>query len=793
MLKAHSHQTLKTHLNGVLEWAHYTSIRNGLNVSPQIEFELILHDIGKATKDFQKYLVDQKKSEFNKHGLLSGVLAYQLLILFGIEKTKAFLGFIRIKHHHTNLVDTQEDSNLITEEEIKILKSQLASIPIADLKETYQTITALSPEVLDYISGIINKKNILESFQTFNDDRRNIRSIRRKEIRAVEQQPTSEKLKTYFDFTTSYGLILLSDKLQASGALPPSIGEITSISPAIIEKYKAQQVRFQPGWGKSRINDMRQRAYMEAEQTLQSYLSNAQLEQGNIFTLELPTGTGKTLTGLHTALLLRQLREEQRGVPPRIIYALPFMCIIDQNYGVFKDVLNTAKIPLNPDILNYHHHLSKVKEDDNEYSYGTMHLLLESWQSEITLTTFVQLFQTLISNKNKSLKRIPLLHNAVLIIDEIQAIAPKYWELIRQVFLYLANSCGTDIIIMTATKPYIFLPEDPVLPLCQPENYYKDLDRINVHYHKTQLTIEKLVEDFTPQTNKRYLFIVNTIRCARELFENLVKKFPEDEIGYLTTQIVMKQRKQRIDEIKQGRYHFVVTTQLVEAGVDIDFDEIYRDFAPLECINQASGRCNRNDRNLTSTVNVIRLVNPQNSDYASYIYNSVLLAATKLILDKNQFLEEKQFLDILDQYFSSLRTRKMISQDESEAILTAMGKLQFADNQNSTCVNKFKLIEEYGKSLPVYIEINEEAEQLWHKFEKIEEIQDPITRHIEFLKIKSDFYSYVITLHISRNVTNLPPLDKYGRLGHITLDMLHHYYDINTGYQPEGTDHVLIL
>ncbi len=793
MLRSHPNQALETHLNGVLDWAHYISFRNGLNISTQVEFELALHDIGKATKYFQKYLIDKKKSELNKHGLLSGILAYQLLILLGIEKSKVFLSFIRIKHHHTNLVDVQKDSSIFFDKEIETLNNQLCSIPIADLKETYQKISALNPRALDDLSIIINKTNILESFNTFNDDRMNIRRNMRGKICTVDQQSTLEKLKTYFDFTTSYGLILLSDKLQASGALPPSINEIPLIDPTVVSKYNLQQVHSNSAWGKSHINDIRQRAYMEAEQTLQSYLSNAQLEQGNIFTLELPTGTGKTLIGLHTALLLRQMRKKQHGIPPRIIYALPFMSIIDQNYGVFKEVLKIAKIPLKPDTLNYHHHLSKVNEEDTEYDYSTMHLLLESWQSEITLTTFVQLFQTLISNKNKSLKRIPLLHNAVLIIDEIQAIAPKYWELIRQVFLYLANACGTDIIIMTATKPYIFLPEDPVLPLCQPENYYKDLDRINVHYHKTQLTIEKLVEDFTPQTNKRYLFIVNTIRCARDLFKKLIEKFPEDEIGYLTTQVVMKQRKKRIDEIKQGRYRFVVSTQLVEAGVDIDFDEIYRDFAPLECINQSAGRCNRNDRNQTSTVSIISLVTSQNRAYASYIYNPVLLAATKRILDKNQFLKENQFLEILDQYFSSLRTGKMISQDESEAILIAMGKLQFADNQNSPCVNKFKLIEEYGKSLPVFIEINEEAEQLWHVFEKIEEIQDPITRHIKFLKIKADFYAYVITLYVSRNVTNLPPLDKYDHFGHVTLDILPNYYDKYTGYQPEGTGHVLIL
>src|SRR5690606_37908485 len=143
------------------------------------------------------------------------------------------------------------------------------------------------------------------------------------------------------------------------------------------------------------------------------------------------------------------------------------------------------------------------------------------------------------------------------------------------------------------TTPAIF-DQNKVIQLVNPNDYFQALSRVELFPHvEENVTIESFVNRLELETDKSYLFIVNTIDCAKKLYEQLAEVVNEEEMTFLSTHIPSKERLRRIDEIKKGTYRFVVSTQLVEAGVDIDFDIVYRDLAPLDSIHQAAGRCNR--------------------------------------------------------------------------------------------------------------------------------------------------------------------------------------------------------
>ncbi|KJR40682.1 metal dependent phosphohydrolase [Candidatus Magnetoovum chiemensis] len=512
-----------------------------------------------------------------------------------------------------------------------------------------------------------------------------------------------------------------------------------------MDVYKTKQ-----SFEDSLINRLREKAYQEMAATVANSLD---LTKKRIYSLNLPTGLGKTLNCLSFALKLREAVSADCGAAPRIIYSLPFLSIIDQNASVFEEILRTNDVAAMSNIILKHHHLSEISYASTttgdkktlEFETSEAKILIEGWNSEIIVTTFVQLFHTAISNKNRSVRKFHRLSNSIIILDEVQAIPVRYWKLFRDALERICEMLNAYIVLVTATEPLIF---EQTAPLINKDYYFNALDRVTLKPMIAQnMTINDLVENFDIENGKTHLFIFNTITSAKQFYVKL-KEQGLSSITYLSTHVTPKERLARINEIKQGRYKIVVTTQLVEAGVDIDFDIVVRDLAPLDSINQASGRCNRNAKT-NGEVYVVSLIADNGRAYANYVYDSVLMDITKRLLSGAKEIKECEFLNLIDRYNYELKQKT--SSDKSKSFLEAINKLRYDKNDRNDkdgeiYIATFKLIEDDYPKLDVFIELDNDAKNVWQKYTALENIANRFERKTAFDKIKSEFYKYVISI-----------------------------------------------
>lgn len=730
------------------------------------------HDVGKATEYFQRYLFTEgeeqsslKLKEETHHSLLSSIVALCLTIeefkddveLSEEEKQfVSFIAFLSVKRHHGDLRDVLEEA-ILEDKEINILLKQIQSIDETKFSIFIENLKRagfkydLNKEILELY--VYRSKEILKNI------RRNLRRLKE-----------NNSIDLYILNNILFSLIIDADKSEVGIRKIFNRREM-DIPYVIIDNYKTSLKVDR----NDKVNILREKAYKEVMS------KNIELDQ-KIYSINLPTGLGKTFTSLAFALKLREMIYRERGYKPRIIYTLPFLSIIDQNASVIDSLLQFNNIPLDTDIFLKHHHLSDLyyKTDDNEFEAEEAKLLIESWNSEIIITTFVQFFHSLISNRNRMLRKLHRLSGSIVILDEIQAIPFKYWNLLEKLFEYLTSKFELYIIFSTATQPFI-IPKGKIHSLVNPEEYFYYMDRVILEVLTEQkMTLEELISNFTPQKDKSYLFIMNTISSS-EIFYKLLKDKTSEEIVYLSTHITPNDRLKRIKKISDRKVRMAVTTQLVEAGVDIDFDVVFRDMAPLDSVIQAIGRCNRNWRKGQKGIcNLVELKDDRRT-YASYIYDYLLLNITQNILSKKRTIMEKDFLDIINLYYEDVNKKK--SDDKSREFIDAIYSLKYTSDDGSTSIENFKLIEEEYMKIDIFIEQDEEAEMLWKRYCDIREIKDLFERRVEFNRIKSRFYRYVISIPIHK-VKNLPPI--VNGLGYVSRSSLKDYYDEETGFKCKG-------
>lgn len=724
----------------------------------------LTHDIGKATKYFQDYLNanEQEKERLRKlketwHGLLSAICTYYLIKEIKIDDIWPIFAFIAVRKHHGDLRDVIDDV-IFDSEDAEILHRQIGSIK----DESFSVLCSML-----YKAGLpllLDKQIISRWIDSFVKDSRQIKRF----LRAMKSD-----LSNYIMLNLIYSILLDSDKSEVVVKDRVVFNRKKFEDEEWVDVYKKQT-----SFPESPINALRKKAYQET-------LNHDIDLNKKIYSLNIPTGLGKTLASLSFALRLRKAIKSNNGIKPRIVYALPFLSIIDQNSEVFESVIKTNNIEPDTSILLKHHHLSEVfyKREDDEFESDEAKILIEGWNSEIIVTTFVQLFHTLISNKNRSIRKFHRLASSIIILDEIQSIPVKYWLVLRNVLLELANLINTYIIFVTATEPMIFDPGE-MTPLVNRDFYFNSLDRVSMKplIDKT-MTISELIEHFDLNDERTYLFIFNTITSARD-FYNLIKDNAES-ITYLSTLIIPKERLKRIKEIKDGKYKVIISTQLVEAGVDIDLDVVIRDIAPLDSINQASGRCNRNGKQ-KGEVYIVNLKDERDRRLATYVYDATLLNITEQILSNKEEIKEGQFLQLIKEYY--LKTKDAVSHDTSRSLLAALSRLKYDSEGLTNSIESFRLIDDDYKKIDVFIELDDNAHNIWQKYISLKNVTDVFERKKLFDAIKANFYQYVIS--IPANVENIPPM--FGEIGYVNMEVLRDYYDTETGYITKETRHTVI-
>ena len=441
-----------------------------------------------------------------------------------------------------------------------------------------------------------------------------------------------------------------------------------------------------------------------------------------------PTGIGKTLTSMNFALHLRKLIEKEKKFIPRIVYVAPFISILDQNMEVFQNVFQIKnqkeqQRQQQTNLLLMHHHLAPInyystdaveQEQKREtYSTSQSELLIQGWNAEIIVTTFVQFFNTIFGRYASQLRRLHNLIGSIIILDEIQSIPFEYWDAVRNALLFLSKKYHFTIIMMTATQPLIFKQDEQIE--LSPDEIQTIPQRVAFHPRNQKgLNIQdfcmEVYEIIKGHPKQSVLVEVNTISNAKEVFNGLSSSLGDNRIlFFLSAQIIPKHRKPRIHEIKERLRNseplVLVSTQVVEAGVDLDFNIAIRDIGPIDSIIQTSGRCNRNGKrkDSDSPFYIYRIVNDKETEFAKQVYGKVSIDIANDLVSKSA-----NVLDLLQSYYTEIKSRR--SSIKSNKVNAAISELNYEEAGEI-----FQLIDQDYR-LPVFVEIDEDASKVWHDF-----------------------------------------------------------------------------
>jgi len=312
---------------------------------------------------------------------------------------------------------------------------------------------------------------------------------------------------------------------------------------------------------------------------LRHCLEAAEKPQG-LFSLTVPTGGGKTLSSLAFAL-----KHAVKYGMKRIIYVIPYTSIIEQNAGVFRKILGEYAV------LEHHSNFEPKEEDQRSRLAG------ENWDAPLIVTTNVQFFESLFHNRSSRCRKIHNIANSVVILDEAQMIPVPLLMPCIEVLRELSSVYRTTIVLCTATQPALEKRDKfkglenihPIIP--DPPTLYKAFKRVETTY------LGKVSDDEIGSKlseHKQVLCVVNTRKHARLLYEKMGR---QEGTYHLSALMCPAHRSEKFKEIRKALDEKmpcrVVSTQLVEAGVDIDFPIVYRSAAGIDSIAQAAGRCNR--------------------------------------------------------------------------------------------------------------------------------------------------------------------------------------------------------
>lgn len=319
---------------------------------------------------------------------------------------------------------------------------------------------------------------------------------------------------------------------------------------------------------------------------LKRCMGEGESQSPGLFSLTVPTGGGKTVASLAFALA----HAKKHGLR-RVIYVIPYTSIIEQVAEVFRGILGTENV--------LEHHSNRLYDLEGEASPETVRLAkaTENWDMPVIVTTAVQFFESLYACRSSQCRKLHNIADSVVIFDEAQMMPIPYLRPCVWAISQLVKNYGVSAVLCTATQPALephfqeFLPSVPVREICLPETCRWEVFRRTSFRQEGRLTWEELASQLNAR--QQVLCIVNTRKAAQAVYERL-----EGESSFhLSTLMYPNHRKQKLTEIRrrltEGLPCRVVSTSLMEAGVDVDFPAVFRQLSGLDSILQAAGRCNR--------------------------------------------------------------------------------------------------------------------------------------------------------------------------------------------------------
>lgn len=741
----------------------------------------ILHDFGKSTSFFQKHVRGINiPGNLSCHSLLSAVVCYHTVKNEFASEKWAYVAFHVIYKHHGNLTsfdlsDADINFNVLKDQIDNIVSNYLEELVVFYRKYNIhiRSIIDLNPrEIEDYL------EDSDEFVYNLADDR-------------------ETAIELFFIVNYLFSLLTDNDKKDAArlsneyfaGNLTEPINDVFSYIEDCRRK-KPDKYSLANPLNQSRTKFLNEIAY-----------SDQISPENHFYTITAPTGIGKTFGCLSFANSLKSRLPEGSG---RIIYCLPYTSIIDQNYNEFEKIIRFSKgesFSEKPTrYLLKHHYLTtkeianRVQSEDRRYKdYLDDQLLVESWQSAMIVTTFVQLFHTIIGNKNRMLKKFHSIVDSIIILDEVQNIDPDYYHLIAECFKILGERFNIYFLLITATQPNI-LDKDLAVSLIDSGKYMKSplFNRVRLTIDLNEKDCEEFLAEFQNDFNgENCLLVLNTKKMAVRCYKFIKEHFGDYHHYCLTTYLTPYDREQMIREItsrlENSEKVIVVSTQLIEAGVDISFRYVYRDFAPFDSIVQVAGRCNRNGEygELGGSMSLINL------GAASKIYSHFASQRQCIndILEKKEYIS-KDFYNLSLEYFKRLNFEA-----KAEKLLKAISELNYDMHiDDQIPVSEFKLIEEQPK-IDVFILRTKDSQQ---DMDRLSELLVNLQEYdlaekkknkylIELEKLKSSLRKFQISVY-QKDYENykdiiksaMPDSDLYQYIAF--KDHLVYAYDENVGF-----------
>ena len=566
-------QTLPEHIEGV---AHHCALfleEAGLpELAPLGRLLAQLHDAGKAQSAFQRYILgksEQKAPHSGAGALLATCMLYELseeLQLKKLPRTSQLLAYA-ISGHHRGLYDYIELRKELEKEEIK-KRCAKTKEELPNIKSELQTWVEEHAEATESsLKELAKRVGATEQAQAL--IRLLFSCLVDADFLDTEAFMDEERKERRHEATSRYApLKVLRDRLTKHMEGFSTEGKINEARRAFLDRCRAHGQSCPKGY----------------------------------YSLFLPTGGGKTLSSMAWALETALNHKAQH-----IIYVIPYTSIITQTAGIFREIFGEENV------LEHHSDISFSGGEASQEAerYERTRLLAENWDAPIIVTTNVQFFESLFSHKVSRSRKVHSIANSVVVFDEVQMFPTEFLHPMLRLLEDLRWIYGTQLLFCSATLPtfdkdhsssfkkvndFHQLSEDiqPIVP--EDPELFKVFDRVIYHLEEKEYTTKELAEELAQHDSA--LCIVNSRRDASRLYQALLEEGKEtQDIIHLSRNMCSAHLKERIAEVrhrlKTGLPTLVISTQLIEAGVDIDLPIVYRAMSGLDSIVQAGGRCNR--------------------------------------------------------------------------------------------------------------------------------------------------------------------------------------------------------
>ncbi|WP_110111775.1 CRISPR-associated helicase Cas3' [Bacillus sp. CGMCC 1.16541] len=588
-------QTVEEHLLGVKQLAE--TYGEKLGVKHLTGLAGMLHDLGKYTTQFRDYIIEAVENPHSPpkrgsvdHSTAGGRFLYQLFHSTPpYDKNKALIAEVvgnAILSHHSYLQD--------------FLSPDLESKYLYRVRDKQAQELNQFETIIQHFYEHVMRENEFQEYVN--------QAATELDIFLKKQSSSHDEKKLMFLTKFIFSTLIDADRTNTRLFEENKVEDISIDDKQLFHTYYERLMRKIDSFKvETPINQLRANMSNQCDQFAE--------KPSSIYTLSIPTGGGKTFASLRYALKHATLYNKKH-----IIYVVPYTTIIEQNANEIRSVLKDEA-----NILEHHSNVIEDIEEDDEKLDGMMNVsqklkhAKDNWDAPIILTTMVQFLNVFYAKGNRNTRRLHNLTEAVIIFDEVQKVPVSCVSLFNDALNFLHTYGNTSIVLCTATQPALDFVEHK-LDLQPDREMISDLDTVIDSFKRVELIDRATNETFSnhklvdfinekKENSQSILVILNTKSVVKDLYERLNEQGWGIPIYHLSTSMCAAHRNDILSEVRnhlaKGNPIICVSTQLIEAGVDVSFDCVIRSMAGLDSIAQASGRCNRHGEKEMGSVYII--------------------------------------------------------------------------------------------------------------------------------------------------------------------------------------------